>query len=78
MIQTVKTTSLDKLKRSNFIDLRKANGVTKTWLSEQHLIFAGITTEVPDIPKTVDISLGKSFDILVQIQKVSPSQFFAV
>ncbi|AJH76581.1 putative erythromycin esterase [Bacillus cereus ATCC 4342] len=52
--------------------------MTKTWLSEQHLIFAGITTEVPDIPKTVDISLGKSFDILVQIQKVSPSQFFAV
>lgn len=72
MIQTVKTTSLDKLKRSNFIDLRKANGVTKTWLSEQHLIFAGITTEVPDV------LLGKSFDILVQIQKVSPSQFFAV
>jgi len=52
--------------------------VTKTWLSEQLLIFAGITTEVPDIPKTVDISLGKSFDILVQIQKMSPSQFFAV
>ncbi|ACP16548.1 erythromycin esterase [Bacillus anthracis] len=52
--------------------------MTKTWLSEQHLIFAEITTEVPDIPKTVDISLGKSFDILVQIQKVSPSQFFAV
>lgn len=50
--------------------------MTKTWLSEQLLIFAGITTEVPDIPKTVDISLGKSFDILVQIQKMSPSQFF--
>ncbi|EEM71048.1 Erythromycin esterase [Bacillus thuringiensis serovar andalousiensis BGSC 4AW1] len=49
--------------------------MTKTWLSEQLLIFAGITTEVPDIPKTVDISLGKSFDILVQIQKMSPSQF---
>ena len=57
-----------------FIDLRKANGVTKTWLNEQHPIFAGITTEGPDIPKTVDISLGKAFDILVQIQKVSPSQ----
>lgn len=57
-----------------FIDLRKANGVTKTWLNEQHPIFAGITTEGPTIPKTVDISLGKSFDILVQIQKVSPSQ----
>ncbi|EJR76141.1 erythromycin esterase family protein [Bacillus cereus] len=57
-----------------FIDLRKANGVTKTWLNEQHPIFAGIATEGPDIPKTVDISLGKTFDILVQIQKVSPSQ----
>ncbi|WP_318581565.1 erythromycin esterase family protein [Bacillus paranthracis] len=57
-----------------FIDLRKANGVTKTWLNEQHPIFAGVTTEGPDIPKTVDISLGKAFDILVQIQKVSPSQ----
>lgn len=57
-----------------FIDLRKANGVTKTWLNEQHPIFAGITREGPDIPKTVDISLRKSFDILVQIQKVSPSQ----
>lgn len=57
-----------------FIDLRKANGVTKTWLNKQHPIFSGITTEGPDIPKTVDISLGKSFDILVQIQKVSPSQ----
>ncbi|WP_433947846.1 erythromycin esterase family protein [Bacillus tropicus] len=57
-----------------FIDLRKANGVTKTWLNEQHPIFAGIATEGPDIPKTVDISLGKAFDILVQIQKVSPSQ----
>ncbi len=57
-----------------FIDLRKANGVTKTWLNEQHPIFLGITTEGPDIPKTVDISLGKAFDILVQIQKVSPSQ----
>ncbi|GAB6438408.1 hypothetical protein bcgnr5380_26460 [Bacillus cereus] len=52
--------------------------MTKTWLSEQHPIFAGITTEGPDIPKTDDISLGKSFDILVQIQKVSPSQLFAV
>ncbi|MEK0224126.1 erythromycin esterase family protein [Bacillus proteolyticus] len=57
-----------------FIDLRKASGVTKTWLNEQHPIFPGITTEGPDIPKTVDISLGKAFDILVQIQKVSPSQ----
>ncbi|NEU24597.1 erythromycin esterase family protein [Paenibacillus polymyxa] len=57
-----------------FIDLRKANGVTKTWLNEQHQIFAGITKEGPAIPKTVDISLGKTFDILVQIQKVSPSQ----
>ncbi|QUG86950.1 erythromycin esterase family protein [Bacillus nitratireducens] len=57
-----------------FIDLRKANGVTKIWLNEQHPIFPGITTEGPEIPKTVDISLGKSFDILVQIQKVSPSQ----
>ncbi|EEM08140.1 hypothetical protein BHU24_04900 [Bacillus pseudomycoides] len=57
-----------------FIDLRKANGVTKIWLNEQHPIFSGITTEGPDIPKTVDISLGKSFDILVQVQKVSPSQ----
>lgn len=28
-----------------FIDLRKANGVTKTWLNEQHQIFAGITKE---------------------------------
>ncbi|MES9740441.1 erythromycin esterase family protein, partial [Peribacillus frigoritolerans] len=54
--------------------LRKANGVTKTWLNEQQPIVAGITKEGPDIPKTVDISLGKSFDILVQIQKVSPSQ----
>ncbi|PEP05386.1 erythromycin esterase family protein [Bacillus wiedmannii] len=61
-------------KNQFFIDLRKVNGVTKTWLNEQHPIFAGITTEGPDIPKTVDISLGKSFDILVQIQKVSPSQ----
>ena len=51
MIQAVITTSLDKLKRSIFIDLRKANGVTKTWLNEQHPIFAGITTEGPDIPK---------------------------
>ncbi|PNQ85342.1 erythromycin esterase family protein [Paenibacillus polymyxa] len=57
-----------------FIDLRKANGVTKTWLNAQHQIFAGITKEGPAIPKTVDISLGKTFDILVQIQKVSPSQ----
>ncbi|MED3945115.1 erythromycin esterase family protein [Priestia megaterium] len=57
-----------------FIDLRKANGVAKTWLNEQHPIFAGITKEGPDIPKTVDIPLGKAFDILVQIQKVSPSQ----
>ncbi|OPA81496.1 erythromycin esterase [Paenibacillus selenitireducens] len=37
-------------------------------------MFAGITTEGPDIPTTVDVSLGKSFDILVQIQQVSPSQ----
>lgn len=48
--------------------------MTKIWLNEQHPIFAGITTEGPDIPKTVDISLGKTFDILVQIQKVSSSQ----
>ncbi|MEH7137051.1 erythromycin esterase family protein, partial [Priestia megaterium] len=59
-----------------FIDLRKANGVAKTWLNEQHPIFAGITKEGPDIPKTVDIPLGKTFDILVQIQKVSPSQLY--
>ena len=57
-----------------FIDLRKANGVTKTWLNEQHPIFAGVTTEGPDIPKTVDISLGKAFDILKKKKKVSPSQ----
>lgn len=57
-----------------FIDLRKANGVVKTWLNEKHPIFAGITTVGPDIPTVVDISLGKTFDILVQIQKVSPSQ----
>ncbi|ACP13832.1 succinoglycan biosynthesis protein [Bacillus anthracis str. CDC 684] len=43
-------------------------------MNEQHPIFAGVTTEGPGIPKTVDISLGKAFDILVQIQKVSPSQ----
>ncbi|MNW63948.1 Erythromycin esterase [compost metagenome] len=57
-----------------FVDLRKASGVTKTWLNEQHPIYAGITTEGPDIPKTVDVSLGKTFDIIVQIQKVNPSQ----
>jgi erythromycin esterase len=50
--------------------------VAKTWLNEQHPIFAGITKEGPDIPKTVDIPLGKTFDILVQIQKVSPSQLY--
>lgn len=57
-----------------FIDLRKTDGVVKTWLNEKHPIFAGITTIGPDIPTVVDISLGKTFDILVQIQKVSPSQ----
>ncbi|KWX74540.1 erythromycin esterase family protein [Paenibacillus jilunlii] len=57
-----------------FVDLRKASGVTKTWLNEQHPIYAGITTEGPDIPKTVNVSLGKTFDIIVQIQKVNPSQ----
>ncbi|MED2792133.1 erythromycin esterase family protein [Bacillus wiedmannii] len=64
-----------QVKNDQFLlDLRKANGITSTWLNEKHPIFSGITTEGPDIPKTVDISLGKSFDILVQIQKVSPSQ----
>lgn len=57
-----------------FVDLRKASGVTKTWLNEQHPIFAGVTTVGPGIPTTVDISLGKTFDIIVQIQKVNPSQ----
>lgn len=57
-----------------FVDLRKASGVTKTWLNEQHPIFAGVTTVGPDIPTTVDVSLGKTFDILVHIQKVKPSQ----
>jgi len=57
-----------------FVDLRKAGGATKTWLNEQHPIFAGVTTVGPDIPTTVDISLGKTFDILFQIQKVNPSQ----
>ncbi|KWX83967.1 erythromycin esterase, partial [Paenibacillus riograndensis] len=57
-----------------FVDLRKAIGVTKTWLNEQHPIFAGITTVGPDIPTTIDLSLGKTFDIIVQIQKVNPSQ----
>ena len=57
-----------------FVDLRKASGVTKTWLNEQHPIFAGVTTVGPDIPTTVDLSLGKTFDIIVQIQKVNPSQ----
>ncbi|OUA89226.1 hypothetical protein BK706_16180 [Bacillus thuringiensis serovar leesis] len=52
-----------------FIDLRKANGVTKTWLHEQHPIFAGITTEGPDIPKTVDISLGKRLIYLFKFKK---------
>ncbi|MGG2092823.1 erythromycin esterase family protein [Bacillus sp. S13(2024)] len=67
--------TLGQVKNEHFlIDLRKANGITKTWLNEQHPIFSGITSEGPDIPKTVDISLGRSFDILVQIQKVSPSQ----
>ncbi|MFC4102668.1 erythromycin esterase family protein [Paenibacillus xanthanilyticus] len=55
------------------VDLRKASGVTKTWLNEQHPIFAGITTVGPDIPTTVDIALGQTFDILVHIQKVTPS-----
>jgi len=57
-----------------FVDLRKASGVTKTWLNEQHPIFAGVTTVGPDIPTTVDLSLGQSFDIIVHIQKVKPSQ----
>lgn len=57
-----------------FVDLRKASGVTKTWLNEQHPIFAGITMVGPDIPTTVDLPLGKTFDIIVQIQKVNPSQ----
>lgn len=48
--------------------------MTKTWLNEQHTIFAGVTTVGPDFPTTVDVPLGKTFDILVQIQKVSPSQ----
>ncbi|MCE3199687.1 erythromycin esterase family protein [Paenibacillus sonchi] len=57
-----------------FVDLRKASGMTKTWLNEQHPVFAGITTVGPDIPTTIDLSLGKTFDIIVQIQKVNPSQ----
>ncbi|MFK0524018.1 erythromycin esterase family protein [Paenibacillus illinoisensis] len=57
-----------------FVDLRKASGMTKTWLNEQHPIFAGVTTVGPNIPTTVDLSLGKTFDIIVQIQKVKPSQ----
>ncbi|MBN3544163.1 erythromycin esterase family protein [Fictibacillus barbaricus] len=57
-----------------FVDLRKAKGETKTWLNEQHPIFAGVNTVGPGIPTMVDISLGETFDILVQIQKVSPSQ----
>ena len=67
--------TLGQVKNDQFlIDLRKANGMTKTWLNEQHPFFPGITSVGPDIPKTVNISLGKSFDILVQIQKASPSQ----
>ncbi|MFP4974072.1 erythromycin esterase family protein [Paenibacillus sp. CN-4] len=57
-----------------FVDLRKASGVTKTWLNEEHPFFAGVTTVGPNIPTTADISLGRSFDILVHIQKVKPSQ----
>lgn len=57
-----------------FVDLRKASGVTKTWLNEEHPFFAGVTTVGPNIPTTTDISLGRSFDILVHIQKVKPSQ----
>ncbi|TYP73045.1 erythromycin esterase [Paenibacillus methanolicus] len=56
------------------VDLRKASGVTKTWLNEQHPFFAGITTVGPDIPTAVDVSLGQTFDILVHIQNVNPYQ----
>ncbi|MFS0836871.1 erythromycin esterase family protein [Paenibacillus sp. 1P03SA] len=57
-----------------FVDLRKADEAAKTWLNEKHPIYLGVIKEAPDRPKTFDIPLGKTFDILVQIQKVSPSQ----
>lgn len=67
--------TLGKVKKDQYlIDLRKANGSVKAWLNEQHPIFAGITTVGPGFPSTVDIKLDQTFDILVQIQNVSPTQ----
>ncbi|WP_068774925.1 erythromycin esterase family protein [Paenibacillus sp. FJAT-26967] len=57
-----------------FVDLRKADGLTKSWLEQPHSFFAGVTAVGPDIPSTVDIPLGSLFDILIQIQQVTPSQ----
>ncbi|UHA75595.1 erythromycin esterase family protein [Paenibacillus sp. 481] len=67
--------ALGKIKHGQYvIDLRRASGSTKSWLNEKRPLLLGVATVAPHIPLTHDIPLGKTFDILIHVQKVTPSQ----
>ncbi|OAS13289.1 erythromycin esterase family protein [Paenibacillus oryzisoli] len=55
------------------LDLRKLNGDAQQWVKEKQPFLDGIAVIIPNEPQYYDVSLQEQFDIMVHIQKTTPS-----
>ncbi|MFE3976831.1 MULTISPECIES: erythromycin esterase family protein [unclassified Peribacillus] len=56
------------------LDLRKLNGAAQQWVKEKQPFFDGGAQIIPNVPQyDDDVSLQEQFDIMVHIQKTTPS-----
>lgn len=55
------------------LDLRKLNGDAQQWVKEKQPFLDGIAVIIPNEPQFYDVSLQEQFDIMVHIQKTTPS-----
>ncbi|UKS29704.1 erythromycin esterase family protein [Paenibacillus sp. HWE-109] len=55
------------------LDLHKLNGAAQQWVKEKQPFLDGIAQIVPNEPQYYDVSLQEQFDIMVHIQKTTPS-----
>lgn len=55
------------------LDLRQLNGAAQQWVKEKQPFLDGIAVIIPNEPQYYDVSLQEQFDIMVHIQKTTPS-----
>ncbi|MEC0225823.1 erythromycin esterase family protein [Paenibacillus alba] len=55
------------------LDLRKLNGAAQQWVKEKQPFLDGIAQIIPNEPQYYNVSLKEQFDIMVHIQKTTPS-----